>query len=261
MDSSANRFVRKRKLLLQPAQIIAISFAAIILLGAGLLCLPVASRSGVSCGFLPALFTATSATCVTGLTLFDTWSQWSGFGQVVLLCLIEVGGLGFMTAASLVIFLLRKKVGLRQRLVMAQALSVNDMEGVVRLQKWVLFGSLSIQLAGALVLFLRFLPEFGWENAAKWGVFHSISAFCNAGFDILGCLQPGSSVAVFRDDPVVLLTLIALIGLGGLGFFVWEEVVRLHSWKKFSVYTKLVLLASTAPPRSSTVLASSTSLV
>ena len=245
MDSSANRFVRKRKLQLQPAQIIAISFAVIIFLGAGLLCLPVASRSGVSCGFLPALFTATSATCVTGLTLFDTWSQWSGFGQVVLLCLIEVGGLGFMTAASLVIFLLRKKVGLRQRMVMAQALSVNDMEGVVRLQKWVLFGSLSIQLAGALVLFLRFLPEFGWENAAKWGVFHSISAFCNAGFDILGCIQPGSSVAVFQDDPVVLLTLIALIGLGGLGFFVWEEVVRLHSWKKFSVYTKLVLLAST----------------
>ncbi len=245
MDSSANRIVRKRKLQLQPAQIIAISFAVIIFLGAGLLCLPVASRSGASCGFLPALFTATSATCVTGLTLFDTWSQWSGFGQVVLLCLIEVGGLGFMTAASLVIFLLRKKVGLRQRMVMAQALSVNDMEGVVRLQKWVLFGSLSIQLAGALVLFLRFLPEFGWENAAKWGIFHSISAFCNAGFDILGCLQPGSSVAVFQNDPVVLLTLIALIGLGGLGFFVWEEVVRLHSWKKFSVYTKLVLLAST----------------
>ena len=245
MDSSANRFVRKRKLQLQPAQIIAISFAVIIFLGAGLLCLPAASRSGASCGFLPALFTATSATCVTGLTLFDTWSQWSGFGQVVLLCLIEVGGLGFMTAASLVIFLLRKKVGLRQRMVMAQALSVNDMEGVVRLQKWVLFGSLSIQLAGALVLFLRFLPEFGWENAVKWGVFHSISAFCNAGFDILGCLQPGSSVAVFQNDPVVLLTLIALIGLGGLGFFVWEEVVRLHSWKKFSVYTKLVLLAST----------------
>ena len=245
MDSSANRFARKRKLQLQPAQIIAISFALIILLGAGLLCLPVASRSGASCGFLPALFTATSATCVTGLTLFDTWTQWSGFGQVVLLCLIEVGGLGFMTAASLVIFLLRKKVGLRERLVMAQALSVNDMDGVIRLQKWVLFGSLSIQFAGALVLFFRFLPEFGWENAAKWGVFHSISAFCNAGFDILGCLQPGGSMMVFRDDPVVLLTLIALIGLGGLGFFVWEEVVRLHSWKKFSVYTKLVLLAST----------------
>ena len=237
-------WMRRHRLKMQPMQIIAIMFAAIILLGALLLTLPAASRSGESCGFLPALFTATSSTCVTGLILFDTWTQWSGFGQIVIISLIEIGGLGFMSAASLVVFLLRKKVGLKQRMVMAQALSVNDMDGVVRLQKWVLIGSVGIQLAGALILFLRFLPTYGVENAAKWGIFHAISGFCNAGFDIVGCIQPGASMMVFNDDPVVFTTLMALVLLGGLGFFVWEEVVSLHSWKKFSVYTKLVLLAS-----------------
>lgn len=244
MANMVQRWFGNKKRRLQPTQIIALTFAAIILLGAVLLSLPAASRSGRSCGFLGALFTSTSATCVTGLVKYDTWTQFSGFGQTVILCLIEIGGLGFMSAASFVIFLLRRKVGLRQRMVMAQALSVSDMEGVVRLQKWVLFGSLSIQLTGAVVLFLRFLPEQGFWTAVKWGVFHSISAFCNAGFDILGCIQPGTSIAVFNHDPVVCITLMCLIALGGLGFFVWEEVFRLHSWKKFSVYTKLVLLAS-----------------
>ena len=229
---------------LSPTQIIAITFAAIILIGAILLSLPIASRSGESCGFRPALFTATSATCVTGLVLFDTWTQWSGFGQIVILCMIELGGLGFMTAASFVVFMLRKKVGLKQRMVMAQALSVSDMDGIVKLQKYVLCGSLGIQLAGALILFLRFLPEFGLRRAIYWGVFHAVSAFCNAGFDIFGSIEPGASVMVFNNDPVVCITLMALVVLGGLGFFVWEEVLRVHSWKKFSVYTKLVLIAT-----------------
>ena len=237
-------WTHRYRLKLQPAQVIALVFAGLILLGALLLNLPIASRDGRSCGFLPALFTATSSTCVTGLILFDTWTQWSGFGQIVIISLIEIGGLGFMSAASLIVFLLRKKVGLKQRMVMAQALSVNDMDGIVRLQKWVLFGSIGIQFTGALILFLRFLPEYGLENAAKWGVFHAISGFCNAGFDIVGCIQPGASVAVFNDDPVVMITLMMLVLLGGLGFFVWEEVATLRSWKKFSVYTKLVLAAS-----------------
>ena len=236
----------KRKINMSPTQTIALTFATIIFIGAMLLTLPVASRSGESCGFLSALFTATSSTCVTGLVLFDTWTQWSGFGQVVIICLIEIGGLGFMSAASLVVFLLRKKVGLKQRMVIAQALSVSDMDSVVRLQKWVLVGSLSIQFAGAAVLFLRFLPEFGWARALKWGVFHSVSAFCNAGFDIFGVIAPGQNMIAFNHDPVVCIVIMLLVTLGGLGFFVWEEVVRLHSWKKFSVYTKLVLLMSGA---------------
>ena len=170
--------------------------------------------------------------------------MWSGFGQTVILCLIEIGGLGFMSAASLVVFALRKKVGLRQRMLMAQALSVNEMEGVVRLQKWVLLGSLTIQVSGMLILFFRFLPEYGWVQAAKWGVFHAVSAFCNAGFDIVGNVAPGASMILFQDDPVVCLTLMALVVVGGLGFFVWEEIATLRSFKKFSVYTKLVLLTT-----------------
>lgn len=232
----------KNKLHLTPTQIIALVFAGIILLGTFLLALPASSRDGVSPGFLPALFTATSATCVTGLVMFDTWLQWSGLGQMVIICLIEIGGLGFMSAASFVIFLLRRRVGLKQRMVMAQALSVNDMTSIVRLQKVVLIGSLLIQLIGALILAAHFLPQYGLSAAVRWGLFHSISAFCNAGFDIFGVLQPGGSLVGFQSDPVVLLTLSALIIVGGLGFFVWEEVIRLHSWKRFSVYTKLVLL-------------------
>ena len=239
------RFFRKKhKLQLRPTQTIAVVFALIIFCGTMLLCLPNASRTGVSCGFLPALFTATSSTCVTGLVLFDTWSQWSGFGQAVILVMIELGGLGFMSAASLVIFALRRKVGLKQRMVMAQALSLNELGDVVRLQRWVLLGSLCVQLAGAIVLFLRFLPAYGWERAASWGVFHAVSGFCNAGFDIVGSVAPGSNMILFNNDPVVCITLMALVVVGGLGFFVWEEVVRLHSFRKFSVYTKLVLLST-----------------
>lgn len=232
----------KKGIRLSPTQIIALAFAGIIMLGTLLLMLPASARDGNATGFLPSLFTATSATCVTGLVMFDTWTHWSGLGQVVIICLIEIGGLGFMSAASLVIFLLRKKVGLRQRMVMAQALSVNDMTSVVRLQKVVIFGSLLVQLTGALILTAYFWPQYGAGQAFKWGVFHSVSAFCNAGFDIFGCLQAGGSITMFRSDPVVLLTLGSLVVIGGLGFFVWEEVVRIHSWKRFSVYTKLVLL-------------------
>ena len=236
------RWVNEKFTKIKTTRLIAAAFAAIILVGTLLLMTPAASRSGVGCSFRGALFTATSATCVTGLTLFDTWSQWSGFGQAVILCLIEIGGLGFMSAASIFVFLLRRRVGMKQRLVMAQSLSVNDMSGVVRLQKLVLRGSLTIQGIGALILALRFLPEVGLKRALRWGVFHSVSAFCNAGFDIMGVFDPGTSVMRYQTDYVVMLTLMALVVLGGLGFFVWEELARVRSFKKFSVYTKLVLI-------------------
>lgn len=247
MASKKNLFfllAEKRRKSLSPTKIIALVFAAIILLGALLLTLPAASRDGVSCGFRPALFTATSATCVTGLSLFDTYTQWSGFGQVVIICLIEVGGLGFMSVALLMLFFLKKRIGLKERLVMAQALSVSDMEGVVRLQKLVLQGSLSVEAIGTLILTLRFWPEYGFSQALKWGVFHAVSAFCNAGFDIFGSITPGASLMEFNSDPVVILTLSALVVVGGLGFFVWEEVARKRKFKEFSVYTKLVLIAT-----------------
>ena len=227
--------VRRRKVSMSATKLIALCFLGIILLGTGLLMLPVSSRSGEPCQFLPALFTATSATCVTGLTPFDTWTQWSGFGQGVLLCLIELGGLGFMSAATLVIFLFRRKVGLRQRMLIAQALSLNEMDGVVRLQRMVIFGSLGFEAAGALILTLWFWPQYGFMRALRWGVFHSISAFCNAGFDIFGSMEPGSSLLLFQNDPVV---------LGGLGFLVWQDIAEKRSWKKLSVYSRLVLLAT-----------------
>ena len=236
--------VRRRKVSMSATKLVALCFLGIILLGTGLLMLPVSSRSGEPCQFLPALFTATSATCVTGLTPFDTWTQWSGFGQVVLLCLIEIGGLGFMSAATLVIFLFRRKVGLRQRMLIAQALSLNEMDGVVRLQRMVIFGSLGFEAAGALILTLWFWPQYGFVRALRWGVFHSISAFCNAGFDIFGSMEPSSSLLLFQNDPVVLLTLGALVVLGGLGFLVWQDIAEKRSWKKLSVYSRLVLLAT-----------------
>ena len=235
--------MKRRKASMSPTRVIALVFAGVILLGAGLLTLPVASQAGKSCGFLPALFTATSATCVTGLVPFDTGANWSAFGQVVILGMIELGGLGFMSMASLFVFLLRRKASLRQRMVMAQALSLNDMEGVVNLQKWVLCGSLSIQLVGALVLMFRFLLSYGYSlgKAIWYGIFHSVSGFCNAGFDIFGT---GNSLLELNQDPVVLITLMVLITVAGLGFFVWEELARVRQFKKFSVYTKLVLVTT-----------------
>lgn len=239
-------WMKNRPKSLSATKIIAIAFAAIIFLGACLLNLPVASRSGESSGFLTALFTATSATCVTGLVVQDTWLQWSGFGQCVILLLIQVGGLGFMSAATLLVFLLRKRIGLKQRLVMAQALSISDMDGIVRLQKTVLVGSFLVEGIGALILFARFLPEYGLGNALRWSVFHSVSAFCNAGFDIFGVLEPDAGLILFQSDPVVLLTLCCLIVIGGLGFLVWQEVQQKRSFRRLSVYARLVLLTTFA---------------
>ena len=236
--------IKKQGKKLSATQIIAIAFALIIAMGTLLLMLPISSRNGQSAGVLPSLFTATSATCVTGLVLFDTWTQWSAFGQAVILAMIEVGGLGFMSVASVVVFMLRRKVGLKQRMVMAQALSVDDMASVVKLQKWVIVGSLSVQLCGALVLFLHFLPQYGSQRAAWWGVFHAVSGFCNAGFDVVGSVAPGDNMILFQQDPVVLITLMVLVVVGGLGYLVWEEVLRLRSFRKFSVYTKLVLITT-----------------
>lgn len=229
---------------LSASKIIALGFLTIILLGALLLTLPIASRTGVSCGFRPALFTATSATCVTGLVMYDTWLQWSGFGQVVIICLIQIGGLGFMTIASCVVLALRKRIGMKQRMVMAQTFGTENTGGIVRMQRWMLIACFVIEGIGALILTIRFLFEYDFWTSLKLGIFHSVSAFCNAGFDILGFREPGASIITYGTDPVICYTLAALIILGGLGFLVWEEIVRVHNFKKFSVYTKLVLIST-----------------
>ena len=228
------------------SRIIALSFLGIILLGTLLLSLPVSSRSGRPAGFLASLFTAVSATCVTGLVLGDTYTMWSPFGQVTILLMIQVGGLGFMSAASMAYFTFRRKIGMTSRLVMAESIGASSMSGIISHQKRLLFRAFAVEGLGALILTVRFAFEFPFWQALKLGVFHSISAFCNAGFDILGFRIPGASLSLYHTDPVVCLTLSALVVLGGLGFLVWDEVLREHSPRKWSVYTRLVLIATGA---------------
>ena len=244
---------RKRRRAVSISRVMALTFLGIIALGALLLMLPFASRNGRSAGPVTALFTATSATCVTGLVLADTWSQWSNFGQAVILAMIEVGGLGFMSAASLAWFSLRRKISIQQQLVMAEAIGSN-MNDVVDHQKRLLIRAFTVEGAGALILTVRFLTEYSFPQALKLGVFHSVSAFCNAGFDVLGFKQPGASLIVYQTDPVICLTLSALVILGGLGFLVWDEVLKERSPRKWSVYTKLVMITTGALLAAGTIL-------
>ena len=209
---------------MRPGRLIVLVFLGIILLGAGLLCLPAAARSGRPTPFLTSLFTATSATCVTGLIRVDTGTHWTMFGQVVILLLIQVGGLGFMTIACLFFFALRRRIGLRQRMVLAQALGSDTYSGIVSLVRNILRGTAAVEGVGALILFFRFLPEFGFGRALWYGVFHSVSAFCNAGFDVLADVDVGGSLCRYATDPVVNFTIMALIIIGGLGFAVWGDI-------------------------------------
>ena len=233
----------KKRRAVSNGRIVAFTFLGIIVFGAALLCLPVSSRNGQSAGPVTALFTATSATCVTGLVLADTWSQWSNFGQAVILMMIEVGGLGFMSAASLAYFSLRRKISIQKQLVIAEAIGA-DMDDVVEHQRRLLIRAFIVEGAGAAILTARFLAEFPFPYALKLGVFHSVSAFCNAGFDVLGFKEPGASLIVYQTDPVICLTLSALVILGGLGFLVWDELLRERNPKKWNVYTKLVMITT-----------------
>ncbi len=240
-----NVFIRNRSL--NATRIVAGSFAAIILIGALLLTLPIASRDGQSAGFFTALFTATSSTCVTGLILVDTWVQWSFFGQLVILAMIQLGGLGFMTVISLLSFALRRRIGLSERLIMVSTLNLNDLDGVVRTVRHALMGTFLMEGAGAVLLSIAFVPHFGLLGGIWRGIFHAISAFCNAGFDLLGGrFGAFSSLAGLQDNPLVLGTIGVLIVIGGLGFFVWEDIWEKRCWRKLSVYSKMVLIVTGA---------------
>ena len=228
------------------SRLTALAFAGIILLGMLLLMLPGASRNGRSAGVMTSLFTSVSAVCVTGLVVADTWVQWSGFGQTVILLLIEIGGLGFMSAAFLAYFSLRRKISIQQQMIMAESIGAVSMRDVVQRQKRLLLRAFCVEGAGALILTLRFAAEYPLPLALRLGVFHAVSAFCNAGFDILGFRAPGAGMMTFRGDPVVCLTLCALIILGGLGFLVWDEVLGERRASRWSVYTRLVLIATGA---------------
>lgn len=230
---------------MRPTTVMALGFLLIILTGAALLMLPISARGGAHTPLLTALFTATSATCVTGLVTVGTATHWSGFGQAVLLLLIQIGGLGFMTMASLASFALRRTITLRERMVMSAGLNLTDNAGIVRLTRRVLLGTVAFEGVGAVVLSCRFVPQFGLWRGVKMGVFHAVSAFCNAGFDLMGTAENEfQSVTAYAGDPVVSLTLMALIVLGGLGFFVWSDVWDKHRFRRFRLHTKLVLVAT-----------------
>ncbi len=231
---------RNRKKPNHAARVLTAFFLLVILLGTVLLALPAASRGEGSCGAMTAAFTATSATCVTGLSLVDSYTQWSAFGQAVLLALIQIGGLGYMTFVSAFFFLLRRRIGLRERLIIQQAMALGEVDGVIRLLRLVLSGTFLVEGVGALILTLRFSLLFPLKKALWLGVFHSISAFCNAGFDLMGFTGQESLMA-FSTDPVVLLTLAALIVIGGLGFFVWNDLLMRGARRQLSVHTRLVL--------------------
>ncbi len=221
---------------------IVLGFATVILTGTFLLMLPISSNSGEMTSFITALFTATSTTCVTGLALVDTATHWNAFGQLVMLCLIQIGGLGFIAVLSITFFLSRRHIGLRDRMMMAQSLNVDSMSGIVRMMKKIIIIAFSIEAIGAAILSARFIPMFGIGKGIWYGVFHAISAFCNAGFDLLGVIMPMGSLEPVNSDPVILITICCLIVIGGLGFFVWDDILGKRSWKKFSLYTKMVLI-------------------
>nr|WP_245984569.1 potassium transporter TrkG [Biomaibacter acetigenes] len=183
---------------LKPTQVLVFGFAVLILTGAILLTLPVASRSGQSVGFLNALFTATSAVCVTGLVVVDTYTQYSLFGQLVILSLIQMGGLGIMTMATLIFLILGKRITLRERLVMQEALNQLTLAGVVKLTRYIIATTIVFEGIGALLLSLRFTKIYGFSKGVYYGIFHSVSAFNNAGFDLIGNFR---SLTPFVQDP------------------------------------------------------------
>ncbi|MGF0108285.1 MULTISPECIES: TrkH family potassium uptake protein [unclassified Clostridium] len=229
----------KNKTKLKGVQILALGFLAVIIIGAVILSLPISSRSGEPTNFLDAIFTSTSAVCVTGLITLDTSTHWSTFGQTVIMTLIEIGGLGFMSFTVLISLILGKKITLRERLVMQEAMNTFSIQGLVRMVKYVLIFTVSVQFFGALLLSTQFVPEYGIIKGFFYSIFHSISAFCNAGFDLFG-----TSLVGYSNNTVVILVISALIIIGGLGFTVLLELYDFKGIKKLSLHAKIVIITT-----------------
>lgn len=230
---------------LTSSQIIVLGFLGTILLGAFLLMLPISTADGKGATFADAVFTATSATCVTGLIVQDTATYWSYFGQAVILLLIQIGGMGVVTFAVAITVASGKKIGLMQRSTMQEAISAHQMGGIVKLTGFILKTSAIIEVTGAALLAPAFIKEFGVGKGIWYSFFHSISAFCNAGFDLMGVKEKFSSLTSFSDNPLVNTVIMALIIIGGIGFLVWDDVKtnRFHV-RKYRMQTKIVLLTS-----------------
>ena len=235
---------KKFKLKLSVWQFLALGYLAVIILGSLLLVLPFAAKDGQPTRYIDALFTATSATCVTGLATLDTGAHWSLFGQIVILLLIQTGGLGFMTFVSTVFLMIKKNVGQYQRKAFIVAGGGGKNSGIKTLIKRIFIGTAIFDFAGAFILCFRFVPDFGWGNGIYFSIWHSVSAFCNAGFDLMGAVG-GSSLSAYVTDPLVVLTLCTLIFVGGLGFLVWEDIIDTRcNPAKFQLNTKVVLFVS-----------------
>ena len=221
-------------------EIIALGFAIVILVGTFLLLLPVSSDHT---DFLDALFTATSATCVTGLVVYDTATHWTLFGQIVILLLIQIGGLGFITIGVFLATYLKKKISLRQRGLIEESVNSLKLAGGVKLVKHIIKGTFLFEGIGAIILSLVFIEDFGLLKGIYLGIFHAISAFCNAGFDILGIIEPYGSLTPYASNIIVNITIMALIIIGGLGFIVWQDIYEKgFKFKKYLLQTKIVLI-------------------
>lgn len=223
-------------------QVIILGFFSMILLGSLLLMLPFSTRDGQGASFADGLFTATSAVCVTGLIVRDTATYWSEFGQAIILTLIQIGGMGVVTIAVAIAVASGRKIGLMQRSTMQEAISAHQVGGIVRLTKFILKTSISIELLGALLLAPVFCKDFGIFKGLWYSVFHSISAFCNAGFDLIGVREPFSSLTSYASNPIVNFTIMALIITGGLGFVTWADIKKnKFHFRKYNMQSKVIL--------------------
>ncbi len=234
----------KKNYSLTYSKIVSIGFALLIFIGTALLMLPISSKSG-SVSFSDALFTATSATCITGLVPFDTFTSWTYFGQLVIISLIQIGGLGFITMLALIVKLTKRKMSLKQKMLLKESVGSLTLGNVKELVKSVLIFTASCESAGALLLMTRFIPLAGIRRGIYMSVFTSISAYCNAGFDLMGMFSPSSSLITVNNDPIVIITISLLIIMGGLGFIVWEDMKQnKFRYSVFTVHTKLTLITT-----------------
>ena len=234
--------IKKR---LSSSQIIILGFAGAILFGSILLTLPFSTRDGHGALFSDALFTATSAVCVTGLVVQDTATYWSTFGQAVIIALIQIGGMGVVTVAIAISSFSGKQISLKQRSTMQEAISAHKVGGIVRLTGFIIKMTIIFELLGAVIMTPTFCKEFGVLKGIWYAVFHSISAFCNAGFDLMGVKTPYSSLTYFVDNPVINFVIMSLIIIGGIGFMTWDDIkVNKHHVRKYRMQSKVILITT-----------------
>lgn len=233
----------RRKKGMSHAQIMALGFIMVIMAGTFLLMLPIASKTGTSTHFFDCLFTSVSATCVTGLVVVDTFNHWTLFGQIVILVMIQIGGLGIITISAIVYSVFRRRIGLNMRNMIQESIYAFQLDGITNTLKRIFRRTIIIEMIGAAILCSQFIPQLGVAKGIWYGIFHSISAFCNAGFDLMGRYGEYSSLTTVRDNPVILITLMALILIGGLGFVVWDDILdKKLKIRKYSLHSKVVLI-------------------